>query len=322
MKNCVYRFLNKENKIIYIGKAKNLKSRLSGHNHLSNKCYDETETIEYVSFNNENDMDLAERYFICKENPKYNTVLSDKPIDINMINLDILNWKIFSVEKIDKNKCKDNNKDIDENSKYISVELMELRAKKRMINEILDDGDITGQVFDGIWGKLEKVCDEIEQLEEKEIKKLIKSGINKGLAKVYIQYNTWNKEEIISDEIRKIEDEFYNKCYKEIKNNGYYKHEIYIEIDEEFICWNATGPKWILLLEGKEGGMNFKVKTHLKNKIVKQIISNIEKRLSNKFGELTRDIIILKNNKHWLSSWPDYDFMEFEKPYIIIKPLK
>ena len=68
--------------------------------------------------------------------------------------------------------------------------------------------------------------------------------------------------------------------------------------------------------------MNFKVKTHLKNKIVKQIISNIEKRLSNKFGELTRDIIILKNNKHWISSWTDYDFMEFEKPYIIIKPLK
>ena len=29
MKNCVYRFLNKDNEIIYVGKAKNLKNRLS-----------------------------------------------------------------------------------------------------------------------------------------------------------------------------------------------------------------------------------------------------------------------------------------------------
>ena len=43
LKNCVYRFLDKNNNIIYVGKAKNLKSRLNSHNHLSEKCYDEIE---------------------------------------------------------------------------------------------------------------------------------------------------------------------------------------------------------------------------------------------------------------------------------------
>ena len=45
MKNCVYRFINKENEIIYIGKSKNLEKRLKGHDHLPNKCYEEIKFI-------------------------------------------------------------------------------------------------------------------------------------------------------------------------------------------------------------------------------------------------------------------------------------
>lgn len=76
--NCVYRFLNKYNEIIYVGKAKNLKNRLSNHNHLPKECYKERDRIEFICLNNEFDMDLAERYFITKINPKYNTVLNKK----------------------------------------------------------------------------------------------------------------------------------------------------------------------------------------------------------------------------------------------------
>ena len=39
MKNCVYRFLNKDNEIIYIGKTKDLDNRIKTHEHLPKECY-------------------------------------------------------------------------------------------------------------------------------------------------------------------------------------------------------------------------------------------------------------------------------------------
>lgn len=71
--NCVYRFLNINNEIIYIGKAKNLKERLRGHTHLSKECYTNTHKIQYITFNNEADMSTAEIYYINKYKPEYNS---------------------------------------------------------------------------------------------------------------------------------------------------------------------------------------------------------------------------------------------------------
>jgi excinuclease UvrABC nuclease subunit len=62
MKNCVYRFVNENNEIIYIGKAKDLRNRINTHNHLPKECYEERTRIEYTSFETETDMDFAERY--------------------------------------------------------------------------------------------------------------------------------------------------------------------------------------------------------------------------------------------------------------------
>ena len=72
MKNCVYRFLNKNNEVIYIGKATDLNQRMKNHNHLPEECYKERIRVEYIKFKTEDDMNLAERYFILKCNPKYN----------------------------------------------------------------------------------------------------------------------------------------------------------------------------------------------------------------------------------------------------------
>ena len=68
----VYKFLNKENEIIYIGKAKSIKSRLSGHSHLEEECYKEISYIEYCKLNNSNESSIYERYLINKHSPKYN----------------------------------------------------------------------------------------------------------------------------------------------------------------------------------------------------------------------------------------------------------
>lgn len=69
----VYRFLNKNNEIIYIGKAKNLNFRIKNHKHLPKECYNEINKIEYIKLNNCDESSIYERYLINKINPKYNT---------------------------------------------------------------------------------------------------------------------------------------------------------------------------------------------------------------------------------------------------------
>lgn len=102
--------MDKYNKEIYIGKARNLKSRLNHHNHLTNDCYNELAYIMYTSFKTENEMDFAERYYIQKINPKYNTVLSDKPISFVCQELD---EKLFQLYRHSKYSVKNASEQIE-----------------------------------------------------------------------------------------------------------------------------------------------------------------------------------------------------------------
>lgn len=98
-KNCIYRFLNDNNEIIYIGKAKNLKQRLSSHTHLPEGCYDEVKEIEFIMFDTEDDMDFAERYYIPKYNPIYNTIWSERKITLSIPDLDNKHWLKYTNDK-------------------------------------------------------------------------------------------------------------------------------------------------------------------------------------------------------------------------------
>lgn len=91
----IYKFLNNNHDVIYIGKAKNLKNRLSGHTHLSSECYEEIAYIMYTTFDTEHEMNFAERYYIHKLNPKYNTVFSNKPISFNCDDLDNKKFEVY-----------------------------------------------------------------------------------------------------------------------------------------------------------------------------------------------------------------------------------
>ena len=78
-----YQFYNKEHTIIYVGKAKNLKSRVSTYFHtevdrfktkvLVSKIFD----ISYTVVNTEEDALLLENSLIKKYNPRYNVLLKD-----------------------------------------------------------------------------------------------------------------------------------------------------------------------------------------------------------------------------------------------------
>lgn len=106
MENCVYRFLDEYENVIYIGKAKNLKNRLNNHKHLPESCYLEQAYIDYACFDNEYEMDFAERYYIQKLTPKYNTKLSDKPISFTSTELDNINFNIYEINQIVVEKSK------------------------------------------------------------------------------------------------------------------------------------------------------------------------------------------------------------------------
>ena len=79
----VYQFLNKDQKIIYVGKAKNLKKRVSSYfqkNLKSRKTINlvkNINSIEHVVVQSESDALLLENSLIKKNQPKYNILLRD-----------------------------------------------------------------------------------------------------------------------------------------------------------------------------------------------------------------------------------------------------
>lgn len=48
MRNCIYRLIGDNRQILYIGKAGNLKQRLSNHIHLPEGCYEKTKKLSII----------------------------------------------------------------------------------------------------------------------------------------------------------------------------------------------------------------------------------------------------------------------------------
>ncbi len=77
-----YQFKNKDGIIIYVGKAKNLKKRVTSyfvgsHNAKTSRLVMNIEKIEYIVTNSELDALLLELNLIKKYNPRYNIMLTD-----------------------------------------------------------------------------------------------------------------------------------------------------------------------------------------------------------------------------------------------------
>lgn len=80
----IYRYYNKEDVLIYVGKAKDLKKRVSSYftkqaqyNRKTEKLVSEIERIEFTIANSEFDALLLENNFIKQNQPKYNILLKD-----------------------------------------------------------------------------------------------------------------------------------------------------------------------------------------------------------------------------------------------------
>ncbi|MGL5330089.1 MAG: nucleotide excision repair endonuclease, partial [Peptostreptococcaceae bacterium] len=162
LENCVYRFLDKNNKVIYVGKAKNLQHRLYSHTHLPKQCYEERKRIEFTIFDTEDDMDFAERYYIPKFKPKYNTVMVDKKMNIIISEFDNKTWidldEYYELKKL----------------KYIKRDELKQVNKLRMNELKLVDEEV--RVHKKYQReKMLKISEEIDRIKEENFKKELKT---------------------------------------------------------------------------------------------------------------------------------------------------
>lgn len=74
---CVYRFLNFNEEVIYVGKTERIEYRINLHmsksGHLPAKCYEEVYKIQFMPLSSTVLMDIKEMYYINLYKPKYNS---------------------------------------------------------------------------------------------------------------------------------------------------------------------------------------------------------------------------------------------------------
>lgn len=327
MKNCVYRFLNKDNEVIYIGKAKDLKLRLRTHSHLSKECYEEKDVIEFIEFDTVDDMNFAERYYIMKFKPKYNTILADKSVNMSLTELDIKIWNRLNKKHNTHSVNSDSAYvEIGETKEYLINKLELIREKIEFAHSFIRENDINIFNTNNFAVKRYDALIDEEKVIKSNIEKLLKEeGVSSRIVDIFIQRGVYTKEGIIKDDIKKIEDTIYNKCEEDILKYGYYKFKNYYRIEEFFSAdrHNLALSEFYdfktienYIFECKE------IDIKVRQEFTDRIIENIEKRLSNKFGKLKKEVIFIDGYSEFLSTlYPTYKFVCFQEPCIILKPI-
>lgn len=95
----VYKHLNENEEVIYIGKSKSLLYRQRQHKKNA-EWFCEVDSIEYCTFSSKSEMDLVEVYLINTLSPKYNK--KDKRNDMFVsLKLDELNWLQFDMCEVE-----------------------------------------------------------------------------------------------------------------------------------------------------------------------------------------------------------------------------
>lgn len=101
MQNCVYKFINTNNEVIYVGKCKDLNKRFNSHRnepHLDKQCYSEVRQIQYISYPSYMDAGVMERIFIAHYQPKYNVQFAKEGVQsiVSPEQLNSVEWSFFA----------------------------------------------------------------------------------------------------------------------------------------------------------------------------------------------------------------------------------
>ena len=94
----IYRFLDEDDNILYIGRTNDIRRRIitehfTNNTHLCKECYIETAKVEYSEFSNESEKVAYEAILINKFKPKYNIQFNDSA-EFN-VKLPEIKWKDF-----------------------------------------------------------------------------------------------------------------------------------------------------------------------------------------------------------------------------------
>ncbi|MEQ9299254.1 MAG: excinuclease ABC subunit UvrC [Cyclobacteriaceae bacterium] len=107
----VYKFYNLEKDLIYVGKAKDLKKRVSsyftksaGHNRKTLRLVSEVQNLDYVVVNSEFDALLLENNLIKENQPKYNILLKDDKSFPHILVTNERFPRVYSTRRIIKGK--------------------------------------------------------------------------------------------------------------------------------------------------------------------------------------------------------------------------
>lgn len=173
IKNSLYKFIDEHGDTIYVGKAINLKNRLNSHNHLVKECYDKTVEVQYTTFNTEDECLYAEKYYISKLKPKYNTIHKDKELLFDIHDFDSKEWFIFNTksstieEKIEKEEIEEPIDIQIENKKILLNKIEDEYSSALWCRREISEGYGEAQRF--FWEKDKKTMEEVYLLDRHKI---------------------------------------------------------------------------------------------------------------------------------------------------------
>lgn len=332
LQNAIYRFINKDGEVIYIGKAKRLRSRLSSHSHLPQECYEERERIEFCTFETEDEMDLAERYLIPKIKPKYNDTYSGRTINFDIDTIDNIKWYTYGTDKeieaqiqeeqeemeriAREESLKKELKTLDENIERLKEEkerLFEMWRKTREENE--DDTET--------YENYREVCDELEhKLELRFYSRTGKMPKDVNYGYLMIKHGVYSLEELLKVYTDNTKSRQIKNISQQITEKGWYDvHELYQSVAHEYMIsseeariFTGKGEKWLLELnlKGLEDGYGTPYD------VVYDIITHVEKTIESVYGCFEETCIVIEDEKYLM--W-DYHSFKIPQPTLIKRPI-
>lgn len=151
MKGYVYRFLDNQENIIYVGSCEDIKQRLRQHfehGHLDDDCYNNVLYVDYAEFNSRTEAYMYEQYEIAMLQPEYNTNGKiNEQVELEYLNLKKLpSWKRlyansnygYRYEKVYTNFTEENPRLKNSNRKYVLQDAEILRRFKAELKQNID----------------------------------------------------------------------------------------------------------------------------------------------------------------------------------------
>lgn len=221
---CVYRFLDKDNNILYIGKSKRLKLRIfdhiKGRTHLSKECISQIQKVEYLEFGCECDMNLFELYCISYFQPPYN---KDCKSETGLIQINIPEiWNELDLKTLDE---------------ILSIPpIVASKEPKILFNkDIFLDQELSDFIK-------EHTNKELFEKDKKQLTSLCKlSEFNINEVNNYILYNTSNVQlfnednKILLKKLKRNLNGYGSICKVKIHNNDYLSYRIIIDKNRKSI---------------------------------------------------------------------------------------